>query len=174
MAGHLDDIAIGSDARGKLKIVGRPRQGCREKMIMLEEPDPRGPVPMHFNKTTKLKLPHFRKHCPNCNGNDDPTLYWYVGCWCQERNEFAIAELTEKCFESLAAAARTVGPASETGKIVGLHALISRADYQGSPRVLRCEQRVHIGQEWPYVTREALARVWGVPIGPRLFKAEGA
>jgi hypothetical protein len=40
-----------------------------------------------------------------------------------------------------------------------------------SPRVLRCEQRVQVAAgAWPYETRHELARIWGVPLRPRLYR----
>jgi hypothetical protein len=74
--------------------------------------------------------------------------------------------LTEKCVETLSAAARVHGEGKCTGLLVRIH----RADFRASPRILRCEQRVSVTMAWPYRTREELARIWGIAIKPRLYK----
>ncbi len=160
----IDDVATGEPAP-KLEIVGRPRPGGKDRYAVLEEPGE--PVLMHFRG--KL-VPHFKNgNCPNC-GEDEPKPLWYVGA-ATEAGALAILELTGKCFRSAESAARFVGnnlpgPAIFRGLVV----TIVRANLDRSPRVLRCEQRLIEVPDWPYETRRELARIWDVPMRPRLFK----
>lgn len=174
---YADDVATG-EPRQKLRIAGRPREGSSEKMVVMEEPGE--PVLMHY--AGKL-VPHFKRDCPNCTPNEEPKPLWYVGA-STFANELVIMELTGKCFYNLAASARSVAPVAEgldlfgdeIRKIsfVGLVVTISRANFKRSPRVIRCEQRTALKSEWPYRTREELARVWGVALRPRLWRESGA
>lgn len=78
-----------------------------------------------------------------------------------------ILELSEKCFRTLSAAAGTVRGSG----FIGLFVKIFRPRYRHSPRILRCEQRVETARNpWPYQTRHELARIWGVPLRPRLYE----
>lgn len=181
---YAEDIATGSAARATIRIAGRPRQGQRETYLILEEPE--DPVLMHFKGK---QLPHFKRNCPNCTETQLPRPMWYIGSLMilGQRGELVILELTQKCFESLSAAARKIGvPGMLTGvdlfgeKIEsvavyrGLLVDIVRADFPSSPRTLRCEVRRQTDVEWPYHTREELARIWGVPIRPRIYREKQA
>lgn len=174
---HHDDVATGSGGRAKLRIAGRPKEGQEVSYVILEEPGE--PVLMHFRERL---VPHFKRGCPHCDGKDEPKPLYYVGAE-TGTGESVILELTPKCFETAAAAARNVPsgdgkpdlfgtPTVVTTVFRGLLVKISRSNYRFSQRVLRCSQRVKEGNfgRWPYHTREELARVWGIPIRPRIYR----
>ena len=175
---YSDEIATGWVKR--LEIGGRIRAGSEASFVVLEEPGE--PVLMHWSGHL---VPHYRRHCPNCGGKAEaPKPYWYVGaCRTDHDKTRLILELTEKCYESAAAVARRLTASNNldlfgqpcTPKWLGILVVISRAGFDRSPRVLRCNQRVpvKISDPWPYRTREELARIWGIPIKPRLYRAEG-
>jgi hypothetical protein len=141
--------------------------------------EPGQPVLMHY--AGKL-VPHFRRNCPNCTDAQEPKPLWYVGAVTVSGGELVIMELTGKCFASLAAFARNqptgeldlFGDDLPAAQFAGLLVRISRANFQRSPRILRCEQRVQLKTAWPYRTREELARVWGVPLRPRIWREDRA
>jgi hypothetical protein len=177
-----DDIATGATGPGKLRIAGRPGPGRQETYVLLEEPGP--PVLMHW--AAGRKVPHFRRDCPHCaQGAEEPKPLWYLGAFCMASRQQVLLELTEACFRGAGAAAARLeaGPADVDlfgaplpggAVFTGLVVTVSRGGGR-SPRVLRCEQRAQVGPAaWPYRTREELARVWGVPVRPRLYKEEGA
>lgn len=172
-----DDIATGLP-QAKLIIAGRPRPGCKETYVIIEEPAE--PVLMHFRGT---HVPHFKKSCPHCDGfGSDAVPFWYTGASTMG-GEPVILELTVKCFRNAQRSARQpfgrVGTLSELfGEDVkpvfsGLMVQIYRANFPKSPRVLRCEQRVTVSK-WQYETRRELARIWGLTIRPRLYQEESA
>jgi hypothetical protein len=183
---YLDEIATGMPAP-KLDLAGRIRRGSQQAFVILEEPGE--PVLMHWKKTL---VPHYKKNCPHCKGaTEEPKPFIYVGA-CRMNSENVILELNWKCFSGATVCATTVCATrlslgqklSEVDLFgqprrptyVGLLVVISRADFDMSPRVLRCHQRAKIAREqpwWPYETRRELARIWGIPIKPRLWKAEG-
>lgn len=158
---HLDDVATGSPGSARPGIAGRPRAGTEESYVLLEEPGE--PVLMHW---ANRLVPHFRRDCPHCDGVEPKSL-WYIGS-ATLAGELVIVELTTKCWRTLAAAARSIeGPG-----YIGLLIRIRRAAFTASPRVLRCEQRVRVQAAWPFNTRLELARIWGVPVRPRVFRGE--
>jgi hypothetical protein len=175
---YAEDIATGAPFGQRLRIAGRPREGAEERYVILEEPG--DPVLTHFHGRL---LPHFKRDCPHCRG-DQPKPLWYVGA-SSLGGELVILELTWKCYQSAAAAARTLADRrspdlfGEEIDVVGntftrLLVRVSRANFKSSQRVLRCDQRVKRSEPWPYRTREELARIWGIPMRPRLFRAEEA
>jgi hypothetical protein len=175
---YADEIATGA-IRRKLRIAGRPREGAYEDYVLLEEPGE--PVLMHFSGRL---VPHYKRGCPNCKPDqEEPKPMWYVGAR-NHAKEPVILELTDRCWESLEAFAReksqTIGvdlygqPIAVDALFIGLLVRIQRANFKNSPRTLRGLQRVPVVKDpWPWRTREELARIWGVPIRPRLFRAEG-
>jgi hypothetical protein len=175
---YSDEIATGGDGGQNLRIAGRVREGTEEKYVIMEEPGEA--VMTHFRG--KL-VPHWKRNCPHCNGTDVPKALWYVGA-CLVNGELVILELTWKCHRAAAAAARhhhgkeagidLFGQPVAAAGFTGLLVTISRANFKASQRVLRCDQRVTVSEPWPYRTREELARIWGIPIRPRLFRAEEA
>lgn len=176
MASHFfDDIAVGIGAP-RQRIVGRPGQGQSFTGVILEEPGE--PVQMHFAGGNMF--PHFRTNCPHCVKEQLETKgFYYLGCWSPGVG-LGILELSLSCYRSCAAAAcRDTTEIKEvfsgsTGdlRFRGLVVQISRGGFKNSPRVLRVQQRLGEArlQEWPLRTREELARIWGVPIRPRLRK----
>jgi hypothetical protein len=163
MQGFADDIATGMLPQ-KLWIVGRPKAGHEERYVILEEPGE--PVQVHWVKGELA--PHFRVNCPHCaDGLLEAKPMWYLGASTMG-NDLAILELPWKCFRSAAGyAGSSIG--GKTG-FVGLLVKISRANFASSPRVLRCEQRASTTDNpWPYQTRHELARIWGVPMRPKLY-----
>jgi len=172
----VDEVATGKGT-AKLRIVGRPREGAEETYVILEEPG--DPVLMHYRDRL---VPHFKADCPHCDGTDEPKPMVYVGATTLG-GELAILELSWKCFQSAGAAARKLSgnlrglnlfgePIEADGRFTGLMVRISRANFRASPRVLRCDQRAKSTTPWQYRTREELARIWGIPVKPRLFRAE--
>lgn len=176
---YADDIATGMGNGSRLRIAGRPREGTDEKLVLLEEPGE--PILMHWSG---VLIPHYKKDCPNCNGKTEPKPFYYIG-GATLASELVIVELTPKCYNSAAAAARQFSPnirgtdlfgnplAVSAIRFSGLLVRISRASFRASPRVLRCDQRVRPKVEWNYQTKLELARIWGIPIKPRLYRAEG-
>jgi hypothetical protein len=174
MTAFMEDVASGVPTR-RLRIMGRPGQSGKENYVLLEEPGPN--VLMHYHGK---QIPHYKMNCPNCKG-DEPRPFWYVGAWFEGLKHLCIVELTAKCFETAEAAARRVSGKHETvdlfGETIevrepmfrGLYVTISQGGSAKSPRILRCSQRSGV-LDWPYRTREELARIWGIPIKPRLFK----
>jgi hypothetical protein len=185
MDGYLEDVATWDGRQGWLRIAGRPRPGTEELLVLLEEPGE--PVLLHWRD--KQLIPHFRRDCPHCNPTSVPKPMYYIG-GCYMTGQPVIVELTPKCFRTAEAAAIALdlreqsasefvaelfseeAPTKRKAVFVGLLLRISRGNYERSPRVLRCTQRVAVKTPWAYRTREELARIWGVPIRPRLFKGE--
>jgi hypothetical protein len=179
----FDDIARGVPEK-KLRIAGRPRQGACEIYVILEEPK-EPPVLVHF--ADKL-MPHYRRNCPYCkDAKQEPKPYWYLGAFRLGSKERVLLELTEPCWRVLEAAAKEVGlrPVSddlfdgiEEVRFAGLEVEIHRGDYKNSARVLRCNKRVSTdgwpAKPWPYRTRDNLARIWGVPFKPRIYREDQA
>jgi hypothetical protein len=56
----------------------------------------------------------------------------------------------------------------------GLRVRVFRAAFRSSPRMLRCLGRVRGVPAWDRETRRELARVWGIPTKPRIYREEGA
>jgi hypothetical protein len=174
MDGFLEDVATGVVEK-KLRIAGRPRAGCSEELVILEEPEE--PVQMHWNDRL---VPHFKRNCQNCKGGEIKP-FWYIGAWSWLRNELAILELSVTCYQTAQFyAVRIDERGYESSKprdpvFRGLVVEIRRATFDRSPRVLRCEppgcRRTKI-PEWPYHTRIELARVWGIPVKPKLYVGE--
>lgn len=175
----IDDVATATGPiRRPLRIVGRPRACTSETWVIMEEPGET--VMVHWRG--KL-VPHFRTLCPHCDGIEEPKPMWYVGAWFG--SDFGILELTPKCFSTAGAAARNTPPVDycdgdlfggEVTQYAGFRGLvveIRRISDPRTPRHLRCVHRVKVGQ-WPYNTRHELARIWGIPIKPRLYKEESA
>jgi hypothetical protein len=183
MTRYADDVATGTGGRQKLQIRGRPSPGQREKLVIAEEPGEA--VLMHWNGHL---VPHFKRDCPNCEGHkSEPKPLWYVGA-STLKGEQVILELTQKCLETVRFYACSI-PAKlsepqlfdgdwefiKQGEVfTGLLVEIIRGSSPRSQRVLRCEHRVEIKNKWPYRTREELARIWGVPIRPRIYKQDEA
>lgn len=168
---YTEDVATGVPDGTRLEISGRPREGYEERMVLAEEPGE--PVQMHFRQ---VLVPHFKRDCPHCLPTDLPKPLWYIGAYTL-RGEAVIAELTAKCFASAEAAARRLdlrgihGLEEDQGAVfAGLLITVSRGNFPRSPRVLRCDQRVEIKVPWAYNTRLELARIWGVPVRPRLYR----
>lgn len=176
-----DGVARGMPGEKKIRIGGRPRQGKDCEYILLEEPE--APVQMHWLKNRLV--PHFTRNCPHCNaGSEEPKPLWYIGSLDLFGKEAVILELTEKCFLTAQAGAESFpchGP-SQPGlfedalepvpTFKGLVVLINRGDFTGSPRVLRVKARAHRFPDWPYRTREELARIWGIRIKPRIYREQ--
>lgn len=177
---YHDEVATGEGAH-KLRIVGRPGEGGKEGWLLLEEPGE--PVLMHW---LGRMVPHFKRDCPNCKqGGESPKPMLYVGALAiSGAQELAILELTPKCLAMAMAESRNWPgrltatnlfgePIDDVGKLAGLMVEISRSRSARSPRVLRGMGRRQKIPEWPYRTREELARIWGIAVRPRLFRAEG-
>jgi hypothetical protein len=168
----------------KIPIRGRPRQGASEKYVILEEPDSE-PVKMHYVERLKNFLPHYTVGCPFCDGTEELKPTWYVGSLLVKASELCLLELTDKCFGAAAASARRLavpskpdlfGQPSEITQFTGLLVTVSRADFEKSPRVLRCEQRIEKPPEWNYRTREELARSCNIRLNQktRIYREETA
>jgi hypothetical protein len=170
----FEDIATGMVPQ-KLRIGGRPRQGKEEDLLILEEPEE--PVQMHW--LGKL-VPHYKAKCPNCEKGGEIKPFWYIGARSYTSSEPVIMELTWKCFRGVEAAARHLdesGYQSEVplpSRFAGLVVKIRRADFPSSPRVVRCEERRRQIPAWPYQTRLELARIWGIPTKPKIYREEMA
>jgi len=173
-----DEIATGGDDF-KITIGGRIRPGVlAEKYILAEEPGE--PVRMHWRDRL---VPHFRRDCPHCDGTgEDTKAMVYVGGWTLTFDE-VIIELNWKCFCSARSAAVKIerdklgdlfDVAVQKPRFTGLKIEISRSNFQFSPRVLRCESRVPVNRKWRFDTRRELARIWGIPVRPRLYQEETA
>jgi hypothetical protein len=173
---YADDVATGAGGPRKLTIAGRPAPGGTASYVLLEEPAE--PVLMHWSGRL---VPHFKRDCPYCQEDaEEPKPLWYVGA-AERTAERVLVELTERCFQAAQAAARRLevsgkdpdlfgAPVTGPAVFTGLLVTISRGAGR-SPRVLRCEQRVQVAAgAWPYRTREELARIWGVPMKPRLYR----
>jgi hypothetical protein len=161
------DIVTGP-IESKLLIVGRPRSGQTDKFVLLEEAGE--PVQMHWMRAGRTHLPHFKVNCRNCQDGDDCKAFHYVGCWHLGLDAPAIAELTEACFASAqAGAVERPGPG---GALVlrGLLCTVFRGSASYAARVLRVQQRVLRAAPWQYCTRRELARIWGVPAKPRIYR----
>lgn len=159
--------------RPLLKIRGRPPQGGKETVVLLE--DAAWPVLMHFRKELGGHVPHYKADCPHCPYcTEPPKRHWYLGgsdLCCRDR---FLVDFTLPCYRSAEAAGGSLamhdGPLDMFGKpyAVGVHLLglvvtISRRNFQLSPRVLRCEQRVRVAEgAWPYKTLYELARTMKV------------
>lgn len=103
MTHYLEDVATDDGKQRGLNIVGRPKPGCSESWIILEEPGQA--VLMHW--TGKNMLPHFKRgDCPHCNGIEEPKPLWYVGAKAEGGSSIGILELTATCFRTVEAAAR--------------------------------------------------------------------
>lgn len=174
MDGFLEDIATGTVPR-KLRIAGRPRPGREEEYLLLEEPDE--PVQMHWNGRL---VPHFKRNCKNCDGGGTIKPFWYLGAMSYTWNELVIVEFTWICHRSAEEASRMLdergymidplrAPGNLTSRFRGLVVKMSRGDFQSSPRVLRPDGRRGAVPEWPYHTRLELARIWEVPVKPKLY-----
>lgn len=168
---YMEDIATGLPRdRYQLVIAGRPRPGASEKYVLVEEPDE--PVLMHWNGHTHL--PHFKRDCPNCK--DSKERYkplWYIGAVLFGSPDPLILELTQKCYRTAAAGACMAEADDSSGVVTvfrGLLVEISRGNYERSQRVLRCVARVEVKNDWPYRTREELAKIWGIPLKPKIYK----
>lgn len=172
----MDDIATGKIDH-KIYIAGRPKPGRSEKYILLEEPEK--PVQVHWSGRL---VPHLIRNCPNCCGKDDVKAMWYIGACASGANEFVILELNAKCHQTAERFSRYLGATGihldlpAPSRFTGLIVHISRTDFAFSPRVLRCEQRCSKDRipVWPYRTREELARIWGIPIRPRIYREKPA
>lgn len=177
MDDSLDQVATGIPER-KLRIAGRPRPGCTETYVLCEEPG--DVVQMHYRGK---KVPHYKHRCPHCPPSDDVKPYWYVGA-ITRGGEPVIVELTHTCYLTLEAAARSLTPRGPTTiAAVVLSQLDNRKPvfrgllvHMGLNRRfwLRCEQRVEVANEWAFHTRRELARIFEVPVRPRLFNQEQA
>jgi hypothetical protein len=183
----IDDVATG-EPKSRLRIAGRPRQGGRESYVLLE--DPEEPVQMHYIEGTGKKLPHFRRDCPNCEGGGEPKPFWYIGgipATGKADQRHVIVELTKECLQAALTAAQREFPVGhrdttdiysvadmEKPVLTGLIVEVIRADFPSSPRHLRSKGRAKITDDpaWPYRTREMLARIWEIPIRPRLYKEQ--
>ena len=176
----MDDVATEIPER-KLLICGRPKPGRSEPFVIVEEPG--DPVLVHFSAERRRQVPHYRANCPNCDGTD-PKPLWYCGCYSPANGQLMILELTEACKRSAEAVAAKLqyrdemlymaGTEASAIRFRGLLVEIRRADFASSPRILRCNQRVTVAIDWPYETRRELARIWGVPVKPRIFREEQA
>lgn len=179
---YADDIAMGRGGPRRLQIAGRPAPASSVSYVLLEEPGE--PVQMHWVSgsagVSGRLVPHYRRGCPHCHESaEEPKPLWYLGA-AEKSGRLVIVELTEKCYESALAAARRIpargasidlfGVPEDVAQFTGLLITISRGAGR-SQRVLRCDQRVTVQPGmWTYHTREELARVWGVPIRPRLYR----
>src|SRR5262249_24463567 len=122
----------------------------------------------------------------HCDDAEPKPLYYLGGM--DVSGEYVIVELTPKCLASALAAAGSIALAraatpgellyaAERGaagraQLVGLLVTVSRGGFDYSERVLRAEQLVASPATWPYDTRRELARIWGVPVKPRIFKEQ--
>ncbi len=180
-----DEVATGEGPRRSLPIMGRPKPGQTQKLILMEEPGEN--VLLHWVAERRKHMPHLKHNCPHCQAEspDVPVKAWYIGGQTVEASpSYVIVELTEKCFKSAWAAARMKwAPATELFSephdqpiFRGLLVHISRIDREASPRVLRCDQRIKLAAEavWPFNTRRELAFIWGIAVKPRLYREEGA
>jgi hypothetical protein len=161
------DIATGL-TESKLKIVGRPRPGEVEQVVILEEATE--PVQMHWIKNKRLLLPHYRCDCPNCDEAEDVKAYHYLGCIHLATNSMAILELTMTCYGNLAAGASEHPDTANGFPLRGLLAQIFRGKSSLGQRVLRVKQRLLRVPDWRHHTRRELCRIWGIPVKPRLYK----
>lgn len=166
---YADDVATGTDQPRKLAIAGRPLPGGRAVYVLCEEPE--APVLMHWSGRL---VPHFKQNCPHCkDGTEEPKPLWYIGGIEMGMREPVIVEVTARCFRTLQAAAAWVAPVTDPATFTGLVVEVRRGQAPRSPRVLRCEQRVAVAAgAWPFRTREELARVWGVPLRPKLYQED--
>ena len=181
MRHFADDVATGPGSP-LLPILGRPRQGSEVLALVLEEPGEE--VLLHF-AGGRLR-PHFRAGCPHCiAGAEPPKPLYYVGAAAVDGG-LGILELTPKCLAGALAAARrlpapggvealgaALAAAPPAPGLTGCLVKVLRADFPRSPRVLRCSQRLADVPAWPYDTRRELARIWGVPVRPRLYREGG-
>jgi hypothetical protein len=181
MADHfIDDVATG-DAEAFVSIRGRPRSGTSEAYVFLEEPGRQ--VLMHFSRRFRGgHLPHYVKDCPNCDNAESPKPFWYIGAVTRDR-ELCLVELTPRCFRAAEVASRIIRPRAEIPQV--LDAVVSQTagksiftgllvtiGLNGGARWLRCGQRIEITTTWPYETRRELARIWGVPVKPRIYREQ--
>jgi hypothetical protein len=179
MDDYLAGVETGIPEAPLLPIVGRPGPGRAERFVIWEEPGE--PVQMHYRGK---QVPHFKHDCPHCLPTDSPKPLWYVGVRLHNGHA-AIAELTYPCLTTIAAAARRIplkGPqrldviivqdVSQAAVFTGLLVKIQRPDSARSPRYARCEQRTEapLNDPWTYNTRRELARIWNIPLKPRLYK----
>ena len=170
----MEEVATGL-TQPKLRIGGRPRPGQGENYIILEEPGE--PVQMHYladRKARNRKVPHFKRDCPNCDGDDEPRPYWYLGAIDCKWRFPVVLELTHECFKSATQAAGRF-PVLGQPLFRGLCVTIKREDFDASPRRLYCELRTGVAlMAWPYETRRELARIWGITVRPKLYREGGA
>lgn len=176
---YEDEIARGKIERPELEIAGRVRAGGKARYILCEEESQ--PVQVHYRKELGGLVPHFDKRdCPHCpHVTEAPKNMWYFGAL-TITGDPVILELPVACYKTAASAARKIAGGPQELNLfgdpigeptfIGLLVEIRRANFTSSPRVLRCEQRVKVPRPWPYNTRRELARIWNVPIRPRLWK----
>ncbi len=184
---NLDNVATGGELpESRLRIAGRPRPGTHETYALCEEPG--SFVLTHYRREAGGRVPHFKKDCPHCLPTDRPEPFWYVGAQIVgARRLLVILELTRDCFETAEAEARRTplrGPTLIAAVItsqptppavfMGLVVQIHRPNFDRSPRYVRCMGRAEVKIDWPYETRRELARIWNVPVRPRLFNQEQA